>query len=254
MKIYSWNVNGVRAAEKKGFLDWLGRSEADFICLQETKAHPDQLEVFLKMPKGYQSHWFSAQKPGYSSVAIYTKHEPLDLQEGLGISEFDVEGRVLRLEFKDFHLISAYFPNSQRLGERLPYKLAFCQAMKNYCDQLVKKGKSVVLCGDYNIAHEAIDLRNPKQNEKNAGFLPEERAWMSSFLKSGYVDTFREFEKGPGHYSWWSYRPGVREKNIGWRLDYHCVNEGFRDRLKSAAIHPDTHGSDHCPVSLEIRD
>ena len=166
MKIYSWNVNGIRAAEKKGFLEWLALSGGDAICLQETKAHPDQLEAFLKLPKGYSSHWFSAQKAGYSSVAIYTRKDPMAVQEGMGVEEFDHEGRVLRLEFRDYHLISAYFPNSQRGGERLPYKLRFCTAIQAYCDRLVAAGKPVVLCGDFNIAHQAIDLRNPKANEK----------------------------------------------------------------------------------------
>lgn len=253
MKIYSWNVNGIRAVEKKGFSEWLIQNDADFYCLQETKANEEQLDLFLKSPKGYQSFFFSAKKAGYSGTAIYTKHEPLNVEYGMGLPEFDDEGRILRIETKNFHLISAYFPNSQREAERLPYKLKFCDSLKRYCDELVKKGKGVILSGDYNIAHTEIDLKNPKTNTKNAGFLPEERAWMTSFLNNGYVDTFREFEKGPHHYSWWSYRPGVREKNIGWRIDYHCVDESLKDRLKNAQIRPEVIGSDHCPVYLELK-
>lgn len=254
MKIASWNVNGIRAAEKKGFGNWIKNSGNDIVCLQETKARPDQLDLFLREQEGYRSFWSSAEKAGYSGTAIYTRKDPLNVIEGIGLPESDSEGRVVGLEFKEFVVLSAYFPNSQREHERLPVKLKFCDAIHQYCDGWVKKGKAVVLAGDYNIAHHPIDLRNPKTNENNAGFLPQERAWMEHFTKQGYVDTFREFEKGPGHYSWWSYRPGVREKNIGWRIDYVCVNEGIRDRLKSAWISPDVLGSDHCPVGVELKD
>lgn len=258
MKIQSWNVNGIRAAAKKGFEKWFADSGSDVVCLQETKATRDQLDLFLINPKGYHSVWHSAEKAGYSGTAIYSKDEPTNVQIGMGIPEFDREGRVLIAEYKrkghDVAVINAYFPNSQREHARLGYKLEFCDAMLKLCQSYVKKGTNVVLCGDYNIAHEPIDLKNPKQNENNAGYLPEERAWMTKFLGAGYVDTFRHFEKGPGHYSWWSYRPGVREKNIGWRLDYHCVNQELADRVKSSSIHPTVIGSDHCPVELVLKD
>lgn len=258
MKIQSWNVNGIRAAAKKGFEKWFADVGADVVCLQETKATREQLDAFLINPQRYHSVWHSAEKLGYSGTAIYSKEEPTNVQVGMGIPEFDREGRVLIAEFKrpgyDLAVINAYFPNSQREHARLGYKLEFCDAMLKLCDSYVKKGTQIVLCGDYNIAHEAIDLKNPKQNENNAGYLPEERAWMTKFLGAGYIDTFRHFQKDPGHYTWWSYRPGVREKNIGWRLDYHCVNEGLRERLKSSAIHPKILGSDHCPVELILKD
>lgn len=254
MKLISWNVNGLRACERSGFLDWFKTQSADMICLQETKAFPEQLSGFLRYPDGYQALWHPAQKPGYSGVAIYTRHEPLHVQTGIGIPEIDAEGRVLVAEFKNFVLVNSYFPNSQRDHARLDYKLAFCNQMLKFLEALRAKGKNVVLCGDFNIAHRAIDLKNPKSNENNAGFLPEERAWMDKFLATGYVDTFRHFTPDPGHYTWWSYRPGVREKNIGWRLDYHVVNEEFRDRLSSATIQCEIRGSDHCPVQLDIKD
>lgn len=253
MKIWSWNVNGIRAAAKNGFEKWFSDVNPDVVCLQEIKAFPEQLDQFLLHPKKFHSFWFPAEKPGYSGTAIYSRKEPLKVTQGLGIPEFDKEGRVLSVEFDDVVVLSAYFPNSQRDHARLDYKLRFCDAMMKHLKGIVKKGKNVVLCGDYNIAHEAIDLKNPKQNENNAGFLPEERAWMTKFLSSGFKDTFRHFEKGPNHYTWWSYRPGVREKNIGWRLDYHCVNDELIDRVRESSIHPHIKGSDHCPVFLNIR-
>ncbi len=253
MRIFSWNVNGIRAAERKGFLDWLQKEKADVICLQETKARPEQLSEDLLKPSGYFTFWHCAEKPGYSSVSIYTKKEPETVLYGMGLDIFDREGRVLTADYGDVAVVSAYFPNSQREGLRLPYKLDFCRAIHKFCDSLKKKGKHVVLAGDYNIAHKAIDLKNPKSNENNAGYLPEERAWMDEFTQAGYVDTFREFEKGPDHYTWWSYRRNVREKNIGWRIDYFCVNPEFKDRLKASKIHPQVMGSDHCPIELTLK-
>lgn len=253
MKLVSWNVNGLRAAIRNGFSEWFEKEGADLVCLQEIKCIPDQIEEGALSPK-YHSFWHSAEKAGYSGVAIFAKKEPLSLSQGLGVPEIDREGRVLVAEYSDFTLINAYFPNSQRDHARLPYKLSFCKKMKAYTDMLKAQGKNVILCGDLNIAHKEIDLKNPKSNEKNAGFLPEERAWMDEYLASGYVDTFRKFNPDPGHYSWWSYRPGVREKNIGWRLDYFVTNEENQDRLKRAEIHPHIRGSDHCPVFLELRD
>lgn len=253
MRITTWNVNGIRAAERGGFLKWFDSEQADVVCLQEIKATPDVLSEELLHPKGYHSYWHPAQKAGYSGTAIYSKTEPTNIRYGMGIPEFDSEGRVIEAEFGELSVISAYFPNSQRDHARLGYKLKFCDAMFHHLERLRSAGKHVVLCGDYNIAHRAIDLRNPKSNEKNAGFLPEERDWMERFLSTGYVDAFRHFEPGAGHYTWWSYRPGVREKNVGWRIDYHCVNRELTDRLKSSVILADVRGSDHCPVRLELK-
>ncbi len=256
-RIISWNVNGIRAAEKKGFLPWLLSSGADMVCVQETKAHPGQLSEALTRPRAemddtsYFSYWSAAKRPGYSGVAIYSKTEPLDITQ-MGYPEFDEEGRALIADFGGFTLISAYFPNSQEAGARLPYKLDFCAAMLETCGKLVSQGKNILLCGDYNIAHKPIDLANPKSNEKNAGYLPEERAWMDTFTSSGYTDTFRHFCQEPGQYTWWSYRFNAREKNIGWRIDYHCVNESFLPSVQESVILRDIAGSDHCPISVTI--
>jgi exodeoxyribonuclease-3 len=253
MKLISWNVNGIRAAGKVHFPKWFVEERADIVCVQETKAHPSQLEETLLHPDSYHSYWHSAAKAGYSGVAIYSKKEPLNIKTGIGIPEIDSEGRVLVAEYPDFFLVNAYFPNSQRDHARLSYKLDFCEKIFKFLESLKVKGKHVVLCGDFNIAHREIDLKNPKSNMNNAGFLPEERAWMDQFLAQGYVDTFRHFVPDPGHYTWWSYRPGVREKNIGWRLDYFAVNQEFKDRLKSARHQCEVKGSDHCPVALELK-
>ena len=258
MKILSWNVNGIRAVEKKGFIHWLKEESPDILCLNETKAEPGQLSPELINPqsgeKPYRSFWASAKKKGYSGVAIYSAVEPLDVRF-MGKNEFDDEGRTLVADFRDFTLIAAYFPNSQDGGARLDYKLAFCGAMLRLCNSLVKKGRHFLLCGDYNIAHTPIDLARPKANEGNAGYLPEERAWMDKFTAAGHVDTFRHFHPGEtGHYTWWSYWGTARERNIGWRLDYHCVNSAFLPKVKSSIIRPDVEGSDHCPVEIIIED
>jgi exodeoxyribonuclease III len=257
MKITSWNVNGIRSVSNKGFGNWIADTKADVVCVQEIKAFKEQLDEETLHPSGYHSVWHSAEKPGYSGTAIYSREEPTEVKYGIGVPEIDREGRVLIAEFKkkglDLAVINTYFPNSQREHTRLDYKLEFCDAILKVCDRYVKKGTNIVLCGDFNIAHEEIDLKNPKTNMNNAGFLPEEREWMTKYLKAGYVDTFRHFEKGPGHYTWWSYRPGVRAKNIGWRLDYHCVNADFLERVKGAKIHPDVTGSDHCPVEITLK-
>lgn len=255
--IISWNVNGIRAAEKKGFLEWLETEAPDILCLQETKAEKGQLPPSLTEPEfkngiKYKTWWSSAEKKGYSGTAVFSKEEPLSV-ENMGIKDFDREGRVTIAHFDKFSVISAYFPNSQDGGARLPYKLEFCAAIKEYCDKLVSGGKNIILCGDYNIAHKPIDLANPKSNEKNPGYLPEERAWMDSFTEAGYIDTFRSFCEEPGMYSWWSYRFNAREKNIGWRIDYHCVNPGFMKQVKNSVILTDVFGSDHCPVKLELK-
>jgi exodeoxyribonuclease-3 len=256
MRILSWNVNGIRAVEKRGFLDWFAEEAPDVLCLNETKAEPGQLSPALVNPqvrgKSYYSYWACAKKKGYSGVAIYSKTEPLDVRF-MGKPEFDDEGRTLAADFKNFTLIAAYFPNSQDAGKRLDYKLAYCAAMLRLCNSLVKKGRRILLCGDYNIAHTPIDLARPKENEGNAGYLPEERAWMDTFTKAGYVDTFRRLHPGEaGHYSWWSYRMGARERNVGWRIDYHCVDGGLLPKVQSSIIKPDVMGSDHCPVEINL--
>lgn len=253
MKLFSWNVNGIRAAGRGGFGKWFEEADADWVCIQETKASPEQLDECLRHPKGYHSFWNSAQKAGYSGVAIYSKREPLQIQLGMEVPEMDQEGRVLTAEYSDFILVNAYFPNSQRDHARLGFKISFCGQIFSYLESLRKRGKALVICGDFNIAHREIDLRNPKSNEKNAGFLPEERAWMDQFIQGGYVDSFRRFTPGPGHYTWWSYRPGVRERNIGWRLDYFFVNSESGDRLKRVEHQTAVLGSDHCPVMLEMK-
>jgi exodeoxyribonuclease-3 len=257
MRVVSWNVNGIRAVEKRGFTAWLAQESPDILCLNETKAEPGQLSEELINPPvqgaPYTSFWASAKKKGYSGVAIYTKEQPLDVHF-LGKQEFDDEGRALRAEFKDFTLIAAYFPNSQDGGARLDYKLAFCGAILQLCNSLAAEGRHFLLCGDYNIAHTPIDLARPKENEGSAGYLPEERAWMDEFTQAGHVDTFRYFHPGEGgHYSWWSYRAGARARNVGWRIDYHCVDRAFLPAVKSSVIRPEVTGSDHCPVELELQ-
>ncbi len=253
LKLLSWNVNGIRAVQKKGFWDWFENEKADIVCLQETKARPEQLDEKSLHPLKYHSVWSSAEKAGYSGVAVYFKKEPLDVIEGLGKKEFDLEGRVIQLVYKDFVLINAYFPNSQREHTRLPYKLKFCDLILKRSQKWIKEGKNVILCGDYNIAHTELDLKNPKTNQSNAGFLPEERDWMTKFLKAGFKDIFRRYWPEPDHYTWWSYRPGVRDRNIGWRLDYHCINSEFEDRIKASEHQPHVRGSDHCPVLLKLK-
>ena len=247
----SWNVNGIRAVEKKGFIDIVQELAPDVIGIQETKAQPEQLPAKLKNIAGYQSYFHSAKKKGYSGVAFYTRIKPQQVIYGLGIEEFDSEGRVITLEFKDHYLINTYFPNSGDKLKRLDYKLRFNDALLTFSKEL-EKNKPVILCGDFNVAHKEIDLKNPKDNVKNAGFTPEERAWMDTFLEAGFIDTFRKFNKEPDNYTWWSYRFGARAKNIGWRIDYFCVSEGADDRIHNASILKDVFGSDHCPISLNF--
>ncbi len=251
--VISWNVNGIRAVEKKGFLNWLNTTNPDVLCVQETKARKEQLTQALTdadLPNGkYFTYWAAAKKAGYSGTAIFSKRKPLAIRT-IGISEFDDEGRVLVADFENVSVISAYFPNSQEGGARLGYKLDFCAAVFDFCNALKKSGRNIILCGDYNIAHKPIDLANPKANEANPGYLPEERAWMDKFTGSGYTDTFRYFCTEPEHYTWWSYRFHAREKNIGWRIDYHCVNKEFIPHIRESLILKDVPGSDHCPIKL----
>jgi len=250
-QLISWNVNGIRAAEKKGLFTFLQETSPDILCLQETKAKPEQLTKTFLEQEDYSVYFASAEKPGYSGTAVYTKREPLSVST-LGIEEFDREGRALLLEYPEYVLINTYFPNSQPERKRIEYKLNFCDAVLNKCEELVQSGKQVILCGDYNIAHKPIDLARPKDNENNPGYLPEERAWMDTFTGAGYLDTFREFNQEPENYTWWTYRFKAREKNIGWRLDYFSINKAFREALTNAEILSDVYGSDHCPVNITL--
>jgi len=251
-KLVSWNVNGLRAALKNGFLDAFHELDADIFALQEIKVLPDQLPDDVVNLDGYLSYWYPARKKGYSGTAVFTRHKPLQVIYGLEVPEFDQEGRVLTLEFDDFYLVNIYFPNAQHGLKRLDFKSEFNRAVRNFMDRLSEK-KSVVMCGDLNVAHKPIDLANPKSNEKNPGYSPEERAWMDEVTGAGYIDTFRKFNQEPDQYTWWSYRFSARAKNIGWRIDYFLVDPGSEDRVVNAVIHDDVLGSDHCPVSLEFR-
>ncbi|EAC3423185.1 exodeoxyribonuclease III [Listeria monocytogenes] len=249
MKLISWNVNGLRAAVKKGFLEYFEEVDADIFCLQETKLQEGQIELDLP---AYKDYWNYAVKKGYSGTAIFTKVEPLSVQYGLGVPEHDTEGRVITLEFEEFFMVTVYTPNSQAELKRLDYRMTFEDAILEYVKNL-DKTKPVVLCGDLNVAHEEIDLKNPKTNRKNAGFSDEERAKFSVFLDAGFIDSFRYFYPDlTDAYSWWSYRMNARARNTGWRIDYFVVSERLKDKLVDAKIHADVLGSDHCPVELEL--
>lgn len=253
MKIYSWNVNGIRAVEKKGFLTWLEQTQPDVLCIQETKAWQAQLSYDLLEGHGYHTSWHSAQKKGYSSVATFCREKPLAVHHGLGIDKFDSEGRVLITEHAGFVLYNCYFPNGQHDLGRVPYKLDFYRALLAQVNARVAAGENVVIGGDWNTAHTPLDIKNAKANEGNTGFLPEERAMIDHYLAEGYVDAFRSLHPDVRDgYTWWSFRSGARERNIGWRIDYFMVNAALMPRVRAAAIHPEVTGSDHCPISLEI--
>ena len=251
-RFISWNVNGLRAIEKKGFLDFLALSKADIVAVQETKADPQQLSSALVNPKGYHAYFASARRKGYSGVACYTKEEPLSVTPGLGIEEFDCEGRTLILEYPNFYFLNIYFPNGGQGEDRIDFKLRFYDAFLKKSQELFATGKTVIACGDVNTAHTELDLARPKQNENVTGFLPKERAWLDKFFTQGYVDTFRLFEKDGGHYSWWDYKTRARERNVGWRIDYFMVDAPSSPKVKSAQILTDILGSDHCPIDLTI--
>ena len=249
MKFISWNVNGLRACVQKGFLDFFNSIDADFFCIQESKLQAGQIDLDLP---GYHQYWNYAEKKGYSGTAIFAKNEPLSVSYGIGIEEHDKEGRVITLEYDNFYLVTCYTPNSQNELKRLPYRMQWEDDFREYLKTLDAK-KPVVLCGDLNVAHNEIDLKNPKPNRKNAGFSDEERAKMTELLGSGFTDTFRYFyPDAEGIYSWWSYRFKAREKNAGWRIDYFITSKRINDKLKKAAIHTDVLGSDHCPVEVDI--
>ena len=251
MKLVSWNVNGLRAVLRKNFLEYLDHERPDVLCLQETKASPDQVEQLW--PTHYTTFWSTAERKGYSGTAIFTRERPRQVSTGIGRPAHDREGRVVTAEYDSFHLVNVYVPNSQRELARLPYRLEWDREFLRYLRRL-EKTKPVVFCGDLNVAHTELDLANPKANVRNHGFTVEERAGFSAFLQAGFVDTFREFEQGGGHYTWWSPMAGARSRNVGWRIDYFLLSAALRPRLRRAFIRPDVHGSDHCPVGIELED
>ncbi len=252
LTIVSWNVNGIRACVKKGFLEYLHTDLPDILVLQEIKAMPENLDESVLQPSGYHSVWHSAQRKGYSGVGLLTKIKPLNVVCGLGVEAFDCEGRVIMADYGKFVVFGVYFPNGQMGPHRLAYKLDFYEAFFAMTDDLIAQGRHVIICGDYNTAHRAIDLANPKENEKNSGFLPEERAWMDRLESRGYVDTFRHFYPDTVQYSWWTPRFGARSRNIGWRIDYCLVNQAFLPSVSTAFIQTERLGSDHCPVGITI--
>ena len=252
MKIISYNVNGIRAAMRKGFTNWLEQSDPDVICIQETKAMKEQVDVEEIEKAGYHHHyWFSAEKKGYSGVAIFTKEEPKHIEYGTGIDYMDFEGRNLRVDFENVSVMSLYLPSGTN-DARLEHKLTYMADFQNYIDQLKKEIPNLIICGDYNICHEAIDIHNPVANKNTSGFLPVEREWIGKFIDSGFIDSFRHLNKEPHNYTWWSYRANSRANNKGWRIDYNMVAEPLKDRIQRALILPEAHHSDHCPHLVEM--
>lgn len=253
MNIISYNVNGIRAAINKGFIDWLKAAKPDVLCLQETKAHEDQLMLHLFEEAGYPYHyWFSAQKKGYSGVAVLSKYEPNHVELGTGIKTMDYEGRNLRVDFNDISVMSLYLPSGTS-DDRLDFKLNYMAEFQEYVDDLKQQIPNLVICGDYNICHEAIDIHNPVANKNTSGFLPVEREWIGKFIDSGFIDTFRHFNKEPHHYSWWSYRANARNNNKGWRIDYCMATQNLEKNLERAYILPEAKHSDHCPIGVEFK-
>ncbi len=253
MKIYSWNVNGIRAAQQKGLLEWIATEQPDILCLQEVKATVDQLDAELVHIEGYQSFWHPAQRKGYSGVATYTRINPIETVKELGIDSFDSEGRVLISKFEDFTLLNIYFPNGGMGDDRVQYKLAFYEEIINYCNVIKNQGGKVIICGDFNTAHREIDLKNPKANETASGFLPIERAMLDKFLFYGYVDVFRHLYPEKIQYSWWSYRFKARARNAGWRIDYFYASCNVVDDIADCQILDQIEGSDHCPIALILK-
>ena len=251
MKILSYNVNGIRAALNKGFADWLNAAEPDVICLQETKALEEQIDTALFEQLGYKHFWHSAQKKGYSGVAILTKTNPINVQEGTGIEHMDIEGRVIRVDYKNISVISLYLPSGTNLN-RLEYKFKFMDDFQDYINSLKKNYPRLVICGDYNICHRAIDIHDPVRNKNVSGFLPEERQWIDTFINCGFVDSFRYLNPEPHQYSWWSYRANARINNKGWRIDYNLVSDNLKNNIKRAYLLPEVKHSDHCPVGVEL--
>ena len=251
LRLFSWNVNGIRAAVKNGFFDWFNTEKPDILGIQEIKALPEQLSEVILSPEDYTSIWNPAKRRGYSGTALFSKIKPLSVKKGFGVKHFDNEGRTIIAEYEKFVLFNIYFPNGQKDDERLKYKLDFYDTFLEYAEGLRRDGKNIVVCGDFNTAHKEIDLANQKANEKNSGFLPVEREWIDKFISYGYTDTFRHFNPGlEKQYSWWTYRFSARDNNIGWRIDYFFVNDEFLPCVKDALILPDIKGSDHCPVGI----
>jgi len=252
IKILCWNVNAIRAVWRKGFLEWLYRESPDILCVQETKAVPGQLDDKLREPYGYHAYWNYPERKAYSGVAIFTRERPFRVQNGFGVEEFDVEGRVVITEYPEFILLNVYFPNGKKDENRLKYKMDFYEAFLQFLEPYRAQGEKLIVCGDFNTAHSEIDLARPKENEKVSGFLPIERAWMDKFVAHGYVDTFRHFNKEPNQYTWWDLKTRARERNVGWRIDYFFVTENLLQSVSNAFIVPEVMGSDHCPVAIEL--
>ncbi len=253
MRIYSYNVNGIRAAISKGFIQWLETNSPDVICLQEIKATQDQIPLMEIEMLGYHHYWFPAKKKGYSGVAILSKIAPDNVVYGMGNPEYDDEGRFLRADFGDLSVVSVYHPSGTSGDERQDFKMKWLDFFHNYVNELRKERPQLVISGDYNICHEPIDIHDPIRNAKSSGFLPEERQWFTDFLNDGYIDSFRFMNKEPHHYSWWSYRANAKQNNKGWRIDYHILTENLNDRLKEVSIMPEVNFSDHCPIFVELK-
>jgi exodeoxyribonuclease III len=252
MKVISYNINGIRAALQKDFLVWVKASQADILCLQEVKAYKEHVDLSGFENMGYEIHWHSAQKKGYSGVALFTKQKPIHVEHGCGVSKYDDEGRILRADFKNFSVLTTYMPSGSSSEERQEFKLEWLEYFTHYTNKLQKKIPNLIINGDFNVCHQAIDIHNPIVNKNASGFTPAERAWFSDFLSLGYIDCFRQFNKEPHHYSWWSYRAGARKKNLGWRIDYQLASKNLVKELKRSAHLPDAKHSDHCPVLLEL--
>ena len=251
-KIISYNVNGIRAALKKDWINWVKSVDPDVICLQETKASPDQLDLSIFEDIGYHSYWFSAQKKGYSSVAILTKTKPDHIEYGCGIEKYDAEGRIIRADFGDFSVLSCYFPSGSSGELRQNFKMEYLADFRVYIDELKKSRPQLLISGDVNICHEPIDIHNPVSNKNSSGFLPEERQWVTEFMSSGFIDSFRHLNKEPHNYTWWTYRFGARKKNLGWRIDYHFISENLLPKLNRALILSEAVHSDHCPILIDL--
>lgn len=253
MKIITYNVNGIRSAFSKNWLGWLQATDADVICLQEIKASPDQLvDLLLLEQMGYQHYWNPAEKKGYSGTAIFTRQTPTHIEYGCGMEDYDREGRIIRVDFEECSVMSAYFPSGSSGEERQEFKFRFLDDFQAYIDKLIVDYPKLVIAGDYNICHRPIDIHNPKSNANSSGFLPAEREWMENFINGGFIDSFRHFNSEPHQYTWWSFRANARNKNLGWRIDYNMVSKELGDHLKRAAILPEARHSDHCPVMLEL--
>lgn len=252
IKLLSWNVNGIRAIAKKGFPEWFKSVDPDILCLQETKAWEEQLDESLTNINGYHAYFSEASRKGYSGTVIYSKKKPVKISTGIGIEEFDTEGRFVIAEYSEFVLYNIYYPNGKKNEERLKYKMDFYEAFQKHAVKLKKKGKKIIICGDVNTAHKEIDLARPKPNEKTSGFLPEERAWIDRFLDAGFIDTLRMFNKNREVYTWWDMITRARERNVGWRIDYFFISDNLKENISNAFTLPDVMGSDHCPIGIEL--